>query len=143
MDRSSTTPDDLYLNRRAIRRVTFRHAIRFVLNPDRPLRLEKGLTQDVSLRGIQILSTTVPEQKKSFDLWIPLDGDDVIHAKARTAWIEIEDSLGDSPYWIRTGLELTFSNLKERKLLAEALFHKTRSDRVRLEEATSKTAYIF
>ena len=135
--------NDLYLNRRANLRVNFRSAVRFAPNPDRPLRLEQGVTQDVSMRGISLLTATIPQKEKPFHLWIPMGDDDVISATAHCSWFEVEDCLGDSPYWIRAGLTILIDRKDDRKMYADMILNKANSKRFALEETDSRVGFIF
>lgn len=134
----------LYLNRRAEPRVQFRKSVRF--NPDRyrPLRkLEQGVTQDVSLRGLQILTTVILDTKRPIDLWVPVYGQDVIRANARVQWVEIEADLGDSPYWIRSGLSITLQNVEDRQKLASAIAERETRTPWMISEAGTKIGFVF
>lgn len=108
----------LYLNRRSDVRVNFRKLVRF--NPDnsRPVtRLERGISQDLSVRGMRLLCPVALEKGSTFDLWLPIEGYEVLKARATARWVEVEDTLGDSPYWVRCGLSLTFVSPMDRRHL--------------------------
>ena len=133
----------LYLDRRSTIRIPFHASVRFVADPAHPLHLGEAVTQNVCLRGVQILTSAIPERQKTFDIWIPLVGDDVVPAKARTAWMRIEDTLGDNRYWLQTGLELLIEDPADRRRLAETIRRRAQAERTRSEPETSKVGFVF
>jgi hypothetical protein len=140
---SKVTRENFYLNRRSGVRVDFRSSIRFQPDPSRRFRLAQAVTQNLSLRGMQVLSPTIFDQKKKFEVWIPLEGVMVVPAMAKTEWMSVEDTFGDSAYWIVGGLSLTFRNDEERRLYAETILKHANLDRVRKEQETSKVGFVF
>jgi hypothetical protein len=123
--------------------VEFRSAIRVQANPRRRFRLAHAVSQNISLRGMQILSPAILERKRPFEIWIPLKGTDVVPATAKVEWMALEDSLGDSPYWVRSGVSLTFRTPEERRRFADAVLARAQVDRVRVEQETSKVGFVF
>jgi len=121
----------------------FRSAVRFSPDATFPLKMEQGLTQDVSVRGMKLLTPVVPDRTRPMDVWIPLEDDDVVHAKASVVWVEVEDALGDSPYWIRTGITLTIRKKGDRKRFLKLIARKSHTEQSKLEEADSKVGYVF
>jgi hypothetical protein len=97
----------------------------------------------LSLRGINLWSPTLWERKKKFEVWIPLDGSTIIPAVAKTEWMTVEDELGDSPFWIRSGLSLTFRNSDDRRAFTDAFLRRADLDRVTKEQETSKIGFVF
>lgn len=144
---ASLNRESLYLNRRVNVRVDHRNVIRFVRDSAHRLSFTQGLSQNISLNGIQILSPRILEKNKPFELWIPIKGqDDNVLALAQTAWIQIEDSLGDSPYWIRSGLRLSFNKAKDRDLyrdmISQKTYIKTPMEHAVFEEPGSKVGFV-
>ncbi|MFH1262017.1 MAG: hypothetical protein V1495_01050 [Pseudomonadota bacterium] len=139
----TASQEDFYLNRRGGLRVDFRHAIRFQSNPDRRFQLAHAITQNLSLRGMQVLSATILDSRKKFEVWIPIDGTTVIPAIARTEWMTVEDTLADSPYWVRGGLSLAFPKEKDRKLYVETVLKRVDIDRLKKEAESSKVGFVF
>ena len=135
--------DSLFLDRRRHVRVKFRSSVRFEADPARPLRLAKGVTQNLGPRGIMILSPVVPELEKPFRIWIPVTDHETVEARGRTMWRAIEDTFVDSPYWVRAGLELAFMSQNDRRLVERAVAIKANMDPEQRETATSKVSYIF
>ncbi len=140
---SKTSREDFYLNRRGGLRVDFRSAIRFQSDPRRKFQLSHAVTQNISLHGMQILSTTVPDPKRKFEVWIPLGGSMIVPATAHTQWVALEDGLGDSPYWVRSGVSLTFRNGEERRLFVDTVLKRANLDRIRREQEASKVGFVF
>lgn len=132
-----------YLDRRNGIRVDFRSAIRFQPDPTRKFRLAHAVTQNISLKGLQLLSSAILEQKKKFEVWIPLDGTTTVPAVARTEWMAVEDTLGDSPYWIRAGLSLAFQDDDHRRLFAQAVLKRMDLGPARKEQEVSKVGFVF
>jgi hypothetical protein len=131
------------LDRRANIRAPFHLSARFVRDPSRPLQFGTGraVTQDISLRGLQILSPALPSEDKSFDIWIHFSENVVVRGCARLVWARVEDTLADSSYWLRAGFTLNLPSPRDRRIWARAIAGKTGSDRVALEEAESKVGY--
>ncbi len=130
-----------FLNRRADRRVPFRNVIRFVSDPKRPLRLRKGITQNLSLRGVSMLSSSILESVKPFEIWLPLDEEEMVSALAKLAWVSLEDNLGDSPYWIRGGLALTFRLKRDHDMVLDLISDRSKADIVEREESRHKIGF--
>ena len=97
----------------------------------------------MSLKGMQLLSSVVLERNKTFPIWIPIGESDVISAEAKTVWMTIEGSLGDSPYWVRSGIALSVSDANEKTLLLETISQKTDPDRILKEQEKSKVSFVF
>jgi hypothetical protein len=135
--------EEFYLNRRTGIRVDFRSQIRFQSDPGRKFRLAHAVTQNISLRGMQVLSSTTFDVRKRFEVWIPIDSTTVIPATARTEWVRIEDELGDSPYWVRGGLSLTFRNEKDRRLYVDTVLKRVDVDRLKREIDSNKVGFVF
>ena len=141
---NQTDNNNLYLNRRVEIRVNFRKNVRFNTDPGKPLRLlQKGVSQDMSIRGMQVLSSVILEKGRVFDMWIPLDDQMVVKAKARVRWTQLEDTLGDSPYWIRAGISLAYNKGDDRKILSNVVADKAKLEPVLRQEAESKIGYVF
>jgi hypothetical protein len=135
--------EEFYLNRRGGIRVDYHSAIRFQPDPRRKFHLAHAVTQNLSLRGMQILTPTVPDPKRRFEVWIPLEGSTVVPAIAHTEWMEVEDNLADSPYWIRSGVSLTFRNESDRRLYVDTVLKRANVDRIRREQEASKIGFVF
>lgn len=133
----------LYLDRRAGVRIDFHSAAQFVPDPARPLRTSRALTQDLSLRGAQLLTSVVPETEKPFVIWIPVEGERVVRATAQVVWTAVEDLLGDSPYWVRTGVTLRFDDRESREAVASAIARRSSVERSAREQEISKIGFVF
>ncbi len=140
---AQTVREDFYLDRRNGISVDFRSAVRFQPDPTRKFRLAQAVTQNISLKGMQLLSPVILEQKKKFEVWIPLDGTTILPAVARTQWMAVEDTLGDSPYWVRAGLSLAFQNDGHRRLFAQAVLKRVDLGPIRKEQEASKVGVVF
>ena len=92
---------------------------------------------------MQILSPAILDAKRKFEVWIPLGGSTVIPANAQVEWMALEDTLGDSPYWVRSGVSLTFRNTEDRRLFVNTVLARASVDRVRCEQETSKVGFVF
>ena len=92
---------------------------------------------------MQILSSTILEPRKKFEVWIPVEGSTIIPAVAKTEWMVVEETFGDSPYWVRGGLSLAFRNDEDRRLIAEEIRRRSKTDRVRQEQENSKVGFVF
>jgi hypothetical protein len=143
MGTSSPVESKAYLDRRAAVRVRHHFMARFVADPDFPLRLSQGLTQDLSLKGVQLLTSVVPEPEKPFDIWIPVDDHEVVAARGRVVWMSIEDTYADSPYWLRVGVNLTFRDRVSRDLLAGTIARKTDVELAQKTQESSKVGFVF
>ena len=135
--------ESFFLERRAHTRVDFRSAVHFTPDPSRPLRLSRALTQNLSLSGVQVLGSSIPEIKKPFEIWIPLERGEVVHARVKTVWTEIEDTWGDSSYWLRMGFRLLYDNVADRERVADTIALRARQDILQRERSFSKIDYIF
>ncbi len=140
---SKFTSASLDSNRRSNVRVNYHCAVRFVRDPAYPLHLAYGISQDISLRGLQLLSPIVLEKRTPFELWVCVEGNEMIPATAETAWMSLEDSLGDSPYWIRSGVTLIFKSHADRDLVAQAILKRANVDRIMLEQTESRIGFVF
>lgn len=138
-----TSQEDYYLNRRGGIRVDFHSTVRFQPNPTRKFQLAHAVTQNISLRGLQLLSPTILEAKRKFEVWLTLDSSTVIPATANTEWMQLEDNFADSPYWVRSGVSLAFRSLDERRLFVDTVLKRASLDRVRREQDASKVGFVF
>jgi hypothetical protein len=138
-----TSEKQLHLDRRSFARVSHHYTARFVIDPKRPLLIGQALTQDIGMRGALLLTNVIPETRKPFPVWIPLGDDRVLSASAQTAWTGIEDTLGDSAYWVKLGVTLTYHHQEDRAALAEVVARKTNRDIALREFETHKIGYIF
>lgn len=102
-----------------------------------------GLSQNLSINGLQLLSAIIPEQNKPFDLWLPLNSQTMLPATATAAWVAVEDSFGDHPYWVRSGIHLALKRDDDRALLIDYIQKKLGSDKSTLESTDPKIGYIF
>jgi hypothetical protein len=135
--------ESLYLNRRAFSRVEFRRSFRFVSDPTHPLRLSEGLFQNLSLQGAQILTSVVPHPRKPFDVWIQLDSTTILPANAKTAWMAIEDSLSDGPFWVRAGIQFTIPRSDDRASLSEYCSRRLGTEATLNKITDPKIGYVF
>lgn len=137
----------LYLDRRSTSRVLYRSSVQLVSDLSRPLHLHQALSQDLSVSGLQVLTPVILERYRQFPIWIPLwkgmDEGGVAEAQAKVAWFAIEDTLGDSPFWIRAGLRLTFSKENDRDLFFGTLSQRLSADQSIGESLNSKVGFIF
>ncbi|MFH1016705.1 MAG: PilZ domain-containing protein [Pseudomonadota bacterium] len=143
MSTSSPVESKAYLDRRSGVRVSHHFTARFAVDPDHPLRLGQGLTQDLSLRGVQLLTDIVPDSEKPFDIWIPVDDQEVVAAQARVVWMALEDTYADSQYWLRVGVNLTCQDREARRLLAGTVARKADLSRALHEQENSKVSFVF
>ena len=134
----------LPLDRRANVRADVHRSASFVRNPVRPIQggMGRAITQDICLRGVRILTRTLPPERPSFPIWIHLDEQRVIRAQGSLVWTQVETMLGDSPYWLQCGLSLIVPESSDRVALARAIAEKVGTDRVTREEAETKIGYL-
>ncbi len=118
---------------------------KFLRDPSHPIQRgsARAITQDVSLKGVQFLCSAIPEDTRSFDIWLFCDELRVLHGKARVAWKRVESDLADGPFWLRVGCSLTFDRAEDREELAQVLADRTGLDRSSSLEATTKVGYLF
>jgi hypothetical protein len=118
---------------------------KFLRDPSRPIQRgsARAITQDVSLKGVQFLCSAIPEETRSFDVWLFCDELHVLHGKARVAWKNVEGELADGPFWLRVGCSLTFERAEDREELANLLADKLGMEGVSRLEATTKIGYLF
>ncbi len=143
MGTSSPAESTSYLDRRSGVRVSHHFTARFATDPDHPLRLSQGLTQDLSLRGVQLLLSVVPDPAKPFDIWIPVDDQEIVAARGRIVWMALEDTFADSPYWLRVGVNLTCESREARKLLASTIARKTDTESALRDREEAKIGFVF
>ena len=133
----------LYLERRSTPRIPYHFTIRFVSNPSHPLKLNPALSQNISIRGLQFLCSSVPDLNRQFDIWIPTQNDEVVHARARLKWTSVEVTFSDSPYWVRCGVEVLYDRAADRKTVSKLVEKKASQERAHRENQLTKIGYIF
>ena len=139
-----TREPGLFLDRRTVPRVELRCTARFAPDASRPLRIGHGLVQDISTRGVRILSTVLLDPLQTFPIWIAVKGKDVVSANARVSWMRVEDMLGDSPYWIATGLRLSFTRPSDQEIISEIVASRTNLTKGGVgQQVDSKIGYVF
>jgi len=135
--------EELHLERRSTPRVRYHYTAQFAPNPSLPLKLGKGLTQDLSQKGVQILTSNILDPHRFIEVWIPGQDDEILRARAKVKWTSLEDTFFDNPYWLRCGLELIFDDKLDRIKIAKIIEQKAKYDRTDREGVTTKIGYIF
>ncbi len=87
--------------------------------------------------------SVIPDPDKPFDIWIPLNDQEIVSAQGRVIWMALEDTYADSPYWLRVGMNLTCEDQAARKLLADAVSRKSHTERILREQENSKISFVF
>ena len=109
-------------NSRRSERHSMKALISFKKENDFHDRIFSGLTLDIGIRGSCIFSPTTLESGDKLTLWL-LHGEnsDLIHLTAQVIWVAIDDLYGDSPYWLRAGIQFDQPNDESRKALSHYL----------------------
>jgi hypothetical protein len=89
-------------------RYAVKRSISFVRNGDPQQRICSGLTLDLSRHGCCLFSSTTLQESEWLRLWFLVnDSQDLLSLDAKVTWVSVDDLYGDSPYWVRAGLEFT------------------------------------
>lgn len=93
--------------RRREPRVELRTAVSY-RNFDSPGKIKNAICQDISGKGINLLSASSLREKEAIDLWVlNPETDQLINIEGNVAWVAVDDLYGDSPYWVRAGVCFT------------------------------------
>ena len=112
-----------HLNRRNYSRQDFHSTIRFVPIAAKGTPLRRGISQNISSCGVQILTKTVVEQGKILEIYLPIEKNLVVPVWGKAVWMSIEDELADSPYWVRTGLQFSFQESEHKDAFERMMNH--------------------
>lgn len=108
--------------KRKVKRHNARYAVSFKVADSNKDELISGLTLDLNKLGLSLFSPKALVTGSKLKLWI-LDPATrrLVRAKGRVAWIQVEDTYADSPYWVRAGICFEGMGAKEKKQLTEVL----------------------
>lgn len=88
---------------------------------------QKGLLQDLSIGGLQVLSSQLLPLRRQLEVYVPLQNQELIPALATVLWTQVEFFLADSPYWLRGGLEMNYFNPIHQRRVEEFVQTKIKS----------------
>ncbi len=91
-------------------RVDLRTAISY-RNHDSPGKIKNAICQNISRDGLHLMTASSLREKEPVDLWIlNPETDQLINLEGEVAWVAVDDLYGDSPYWVRAGIRLTYAD---------------------------------
>ena len=85
-------------------------------------KLHQGLVMDIGFLGICIFSPTLLEVGKPMRLWVMNPNSaDLTKIDGTVAWVSLEDTYGDSPYWVKAGISFNSLNEAQKSEVFELL----------------------